>query len=81
MRVCYRAPNGDYLCIKTLPRAVYVDMWSEDDYQVKGIREGRATAITGQPSSICATGIAVAYLRDCYRVPYAKVPPEYAERF
>jgi len=75
MRVCYRELDGDYLCIETTTKDYY---WQT---QGKLMFEGRATAIKNQPSSICTTGISVDYLKDCYRLPFDRVPFEYAQLF
>lgn len=70
MRITYyREANGDFLCVGT-ERCARPD-----------VREGRAAAIPGLPSSVSTTGISEEYLkRTCVRVPKSKVPPEWQEK-
>ena len=69
MRIRYfREPSGDYLCVDLTTRGYYEQIGK------LGLLEGRATAIEGDPSSMCTTGIHMYILTECTAVFRRNVP-------
>jgi hypothetical protein len=70
----YRETNGDYLA---------VDPTSADHYKRHGLQqlEGRASAISGRPSSVCTLSISLEFLKTCKPVRLADIPKEWSQMF
>jgi transposase len=68
----YRERNGDYLSIDPSTNDYYKQNLGKDHF------EGRASAIAGDPSSVCTTGVGRDFLaKKCKEVPRDQVPPEW----
>ena len=75
MSYCYyREPNGDYLAVDNSTAAYYQRLG-------KNQLEGRASAVAGSVSSVCTTGVGLAFLETCKRVKRAEVPKEWLKMF
>lgn len=68
--------SGDYLCIDERSWRYYKQIYPQDSRRY----EGRATAITGQVSSVCTTSLTIEYLREnCKRVLKKDIPQDWLE--
>lgn len=70
----YREPNGDYLAVEPSTASYYRRLGENK-------LEGRASAISGHPNSVCTTGIGLAFLTDCTPVKRSEVPKEWLKMF
>lgn len=66
----YREPNGDYLSVDPSTAAYYQRLG-------KNQLEGRASAVAGHASSVCTTGVGLAFLETCTRIKRKDVPEEW----
>lgn len=64
----YQERNGDYLIIDETTNDYYKKNFGKDHF------EGRATAITGQVSSVQTTAISRRFLKHCKRVKHEDIP-------
>ena len=66
--------HGDYVSVDPSTADYYVQIGKP------GTLEARCTAIAGNSSSVCTTGVSIAWLQShCHRVRKADIPAEWLE--
>lgn len=70
----YQEHSGDYISVDPEAAEYYASIGQP------GMLEGRATAIKHEVSSVCTTGLSLAFLRrKCHRVRKSDIPAEWLE--